>query len=664
MSDTRDPGTAGGPGPDQFGAPPEAPDLSRHFQSVVNAALNEFRGAGRVDLVEEVRAEAERAPTTRPVVVIAGESKRGKSSIVNALVRRPELSPTGPDNATSTYVVVTQGETERASVTVAEGGEYRRREIDLADVADWATSEGNPANIRRVVGVEIELDSPLLGSVTLVDTPGVGGLDSVQGAVALPTARQADALVFVLDAGAPLAAPELAFLHDAAARVDAVVVVVGKTDDYPGWQRIVEDDEELLARYAPALAGSPVLPLSARVAEHALAQPPGVLADALLEESGLHALETLLVDRVARRSTALRACNVLVTVRAGLQAIGEPAAVALAVAQGDPALLERLEAEKQRLGDFQKESSEWTHALGAGVQKIKIDHADDLERGIAALQRRYQELIEDLAKKDREELPDRLVADVEALAASLSEQAGLKLADLVTTLMGEVEGDPALGAALARASAAALGDGTMRLEVPKRRELTKVDKLSSIVSFSSGKSIGGIVTSLPVIGGFALPVVGVGLGAGALFSFLMTGSRKEINVQGNLRTWSQQQLSEAQRQIRNDFARRMVDVQEDLRKGMLGYIGRRRNEVTRAIERYDREMQDDRSTGEPVRRTAEQRVAHLRSILGELDRLLFALGGFRVAAPAASARPSGVSHAPPAAVGIAGSATVRRPPAT
>jgi Dynamin family len=611
-------------------------DSARSFHDIVNRALEEFRAAGRPDLAAEVVAEANRKPAERPVVLVAGETKRGKSTLVNTLVRHRGLSPTGPDVATSTYIAFRYGEQLSATAALRVEGALKRRAIAAEEIGEWATTDGNPGNIRQVAGIEVAVDTALLRSVTLIDTPGNGGLESAQGAISVPTARQADAIIFVLDAGAPITSPELAFLQETSANVDAVIIVIGKTDDYPGWKKIVADDTDLLARFAPGLANAPVVPVSARVAEAALAQPPGPVADELWRESGLADLEEVLAERVAARSGVLRGCNVLLASRTGLQAVSDLAAARLAVARGDPGVRARIDAERARLADFRRESSAWSHKLGAAVQKIKIDHAEDLGRSISSLQRAYAQRIERSKKGETDAIADGLIGDIERLADSLSEQAGLKLTELITELMGEVDEQTDLNAVILRAATTRPG-GVTRVERTGGRELTRVDKLAGLVSFSSGKSMGGIVTSLPVIAGFGLPVVGIGLGAGALLSTLTVGARKQLNLQTNLKSWCQSQLTEGQRQISSDFARRMVDVQEDLRMALIGHIDRRRQQLDWAIAQVEQVPADGRA-GRTAVEAAEIETKQIRELLAGTDRMLSALGSFRVPVPAIRGR--------------------------
>ena len=52
----------------------------------------------------------------------------------------------------------------------------------------------------------------------LVDTPGVGGLESAHGIITLSALDLAEAVLFVTDAGTELTAPELEFLKRAIER--------------------------------------------------------------------------------------------------------------------------------------------------------------------------------------------------------------------------------------------------------------------------------------------------------------------------------------------------------------------------------------------------------------------------------------------------------------
>ena len=61
-------------------------------------------------------SQVKRQHRQRPLVVVAGETKRGKSAFVNALVKRPGLSPSGDDNVTNVYMSIVGGAEDQVFV--------------------------------------------------------------------------------------------------------------------------------------------------------------------------------------------------------------------------------------------------------------------------------------------------------------------------------------------------------------------------------------------------------------------------------------------------------------------------------------------------------------------------------------------------------------------
>ena len=80
--------------------PVSLPQLVRQAIEKLLAVLRAADPDG-ANWVAEVRA---RRPE-RPTVVVVGETKRGKSSLVNALLAEPGRSPVDTDVATATYLV-------------------------------------------------------------------------------------------------------------------------------------------------------------------------------------------------------------------------------------------------------------------------------------------------------------------------------------------------------------------------------------------------------------------------------------------------------------------------------------------------------------------------------------------------------------------------------
>jgi tRNA U34 5-carboxymethylaminomethyl modifying GTPase MnmE/TrmE len=140
-------------------------------------------------------------------LVVVGEIKKGKSSFINALLGQRELLPSLSDVATSTVFKVMYGPSLRYRVFFMPRDPDHPKEstpdpIDLSreQVAEYGTEDGNPKNGKGVDFIGVQLPSPLLKSgLTIIDTPGLGGLFREHSEITWRYVPGADALFFVLD---------------------------------------------------------------------------------------------------------------------------------------------------------------------------------------------------------------------------------------------------------------------------------------------------------------------------------------------------------------------------------------------------------------------------------------------------------------------------------
>ena len=184
-------------------------------------------------------------------------------------------------------------------------------ELPAAEAGRWICGlDDESIGIR---GVELTQDHPLLAAgLAVVDTPGVGGLDASHGRITLTALRRADAMLFVIDAGAPLSEHELGFLSQAAERIEVVIFCVTKVDRFRSSREVVDDNRKLLAARAPRFAGSPILPVSSRLMAMARRTEGADGPDPeLARESGIPELEELIRTTILSRVALLRLANLL-----------------------------------------------------------------------------------------------------------------------------------------------------------------------------------------------------------------------------------------------------------------------------------------------------------------------------------------------------------------
>jgi GTP-binding protein EngB required for normal cell division len=189
------------------------------------AELGEQLGSKRV--VEEACELAARVSEGRFYVALVGQFKRGKSTLINALIREPVL-PVGFTPVTAVPTVVRYGEQLRARVRVQD---HPWQEVPAAELKIYVSEEHNPENTKRVTAVEAFVPSPLLSSgMCLVDTPGLGSVFAGNTAATEDFIPHIDAALVVVGADPPLAGEELALVEAVARNVRDVIVVINKAD--------------------------------------------------------------------------------------------------------------------------------------------------------------------------------------------------------------------------------------------------------------------------------------------------------------------------------------------------------------------------------------------------------------------------------------------------
>lgn len=177
-------------------------------------------------LIAEIRQLLARIREGRFFVACVGQFKRGKSTLLDAIVGEPVL-PTGVVPVTAVPTVLRYG-TSRAGRVLIDG---EWQEIALAELSQFVSEELNPENSKQVEGVEVFLPSPLLANgMCLVDTPGIGSVFAGNTETTKKFIPQIDAAILVIGADPPISGEELALIEAVSANVDDILLVLNKID--------------------------------------------------------------------------------------------------------------------------------------------------------------------------------------------------------------------------------------------------------------------------------------------------------------------------------------------------------------------------------------------------------------------------------------------------
>lgn len=234
----------------------------------------------------------------RFTLAVVGQFKRGKSSLMNAIIGR-ELLPTGVLPLTSAITVLKYGVAER--LVVRRENSLFPDELPVAALADYVTEKGNPSNQKKVKTATVELPVPFLRrGVEFVDTPGVGSVVTANTATTYGFLPECDAVLFVISVDTPLTSLELAFLREIREYVNRIFFVVNKLDLVsPAEQEAVLTFVTDTIRQQIGGAAIKVFPVSAR--QGLAARLAGDLAG--YEQSGMKALEETLAAFLAEEKS-------------------------------------------------------------------------------------------------------------------------------------------------------------------------------------------------------------------------------------------------------------------------------------------------------------------------------------------------------------------------
>ncbi|ROS41169.1 dynamin family protein [Amycolatopsis thermoflava] len=535
--------------------------------------------------VEEVR----RSRPKKPQVVVVGETNRGKSSLVNALLATPGLSPVDAEVATAGYLVFDHAPEWGAQACYP--GQLAPVAVPLPELVRWVSAAHElPDGQLPPRYVEVTGPVPILERVSLVDTPGVGGLDSMHGELAAEAAANATALLFVVDASAPFTAGELEFLRRVGDRVETVVFALSKTDAFRGWREVLEADRRLLAEHAPRFADAVFHPVSARMFEMAAKAPNEQAAVMLRERSGVIELQAALQELVVGRSAMLSEAN---TLRALSSALGEVYAGLLAeqraLSSGE-AEAERLRERRDELAAERKTSTRgWQLKLRGEIQRARVDLGHETSRQVRDAQSYFRAQIDNAKRDQLAQLPQQVDAALQMISQRVSATMAQRLNRVTEIALAELFAPEELD--VIRSQFLRAGGPQVVLRPPDRKPSTPEDKLLIFMGISGGVGAGKIA-ALPLAGVALLnPVVlpatiVVGLGAG----WWMARTRRHAADKQHLKQWLVESIAEARSILDQLVAEQLIEAEQQLSLALDEALSRRIDAIEAELKQVDKSI--------------------------------------------------------------------------
>ncbi|MBX3192305.1 MAG: dynamin family protein [Labilithrix sp.] len=234
---------------------------------------------------------------SRPVrVAIVGEFNAGKSTFINA-VMGADVAPTGVLPTTATLHHLRYAPDPFARIQFYEG-DVKERIVPSSELRA-ALKNSDTGNVKRV---EILMPIASLTRVEILDTPGFNAPDQRHTEAARSAFEEADAAIWLLDAGQPLKQSERRILEEAKTTKLPVQILVNKAD------RLKPDDlAHVMSTVDASLVETGLRSWSSPIALSARLALQGKLGDAgALDASGWEAVQKLLDEQIVGRSDELK----------------------------------------------------------------------------------------------------------------------------------------------------------------------------------------------------------------------------------------------------------------------------------------------------------------------------------------------------------------------
>lgn len=425
---------------------PRLAELSREVAGSVNRLVDIARTAGRPELGAVLVDSARRWPDPQATVVVIGEPRTGRSTVVNALAGtlEPPLLPLG-----GALTVVRTG-TPGAVVVHDPGQAPDVRRLD------------DPGIVPDAASVEVVLPEVAVGGdLVLVDAPAVDGPGDPRRRVVEAILATADAVVLVTGADAPLSGPELDLLVAARRRTGAAVLVITGVDRHRGWRVVLDESRRSVEARGLSLLSAPPVPFAAPLAADAEAAARLGAPDAaeLVAESGLGALRATVRTAIGDRFRLVRLLG-LVEMANGIA--GELEGDLAAAGADRPEGQDALAAAAARLRGAREAGARVGVRLGDGFTILRDSLSVEVGREVGAVLEEVEAMLSegvdtgevvDLAEQSLEaarlRVDGRVVGELDTLMAAV-----------LRDLAGEGEDEPAEPPVAGTRPAFAGGDGS------------------------------------------------------------------------------------------------------------------------------------------------------------------------------------------------------------
>ncbi len=481
------------------------------------------------NLVNHLKEAQQNLAEEKIYVVVCGEFKQGKSSLINAFIDEENLFPVAVKVTTNLVSTITYGEQEIITVILGDIGKGQAKQINREEIAEYVTEQKNKGNKKNARLLMIESPNPhLKDGLVLVDTPGTGSLNREHTALTYSFIPHADAILFVSDIQSPLKIEDLNFIKERILpHCQNLIFVVTKIDATTNYQKIIDSNRAKLATALNlSLDQICLIPVSSRAKQDYLKfkDPED------LEHSHINELQEKVWSLVKEKRGQMLLLKALTELGKSLNQIKRPVEVEWqSYQQRSQQELDKWEQDikttQKQLQDLLQNNAEWQTYLRDGLEIIRIDTQNEFQNGFVKLQRQSIKYLDDPAfLNNPQQIATLLESDIDGMMTELSKQLNAKAANLY----GELEAQSKLNFNPFATISLDSEHAHFALEDIQIKKSSSIDKAFTVgrkgaFTAGAGATLGGVVFGL--LGAGLAVAAGVATGGTALIPLALGGAK-------------------------------------------------------------------------------------------------------------------------------------------
>ena len=517
----------------------------------------------RQDLIPSIEQAENYLIQREQMVLVCGEFKRGKSSLIGAMLEQTDICPVDIDIATAVVSIISYGNTHKVFRYFGEIGGKEKEEIPFDQISAYATGRKIAQDNTWLLEIQVPCDL-LKNGLVLIDTPGLGGLDPRHGFLTSYFMPQADVVLFTVDAGEPLSDAEITFLKEkVSGTATQIIIVLNKIDKVDSPETLITDIRNKVGgALGDAGTDIQVIPVSSKLKIDYLRDKD----EDDLNESNLDALMSALSMALQKQDQTLVRLSIQTSVGI-LNDLRAPLIIQIqqaenANAQDTEELQDRCKREKERVQKLLDPSALWRTELSQKFSDLRMKISASLK--MESIELSAQKKISETAKQSESGGdPNLVLAMIEESITDLAKHADRELIEGTKQICLSLQEDHGLSISDDRFLGSTFeyeGRRDLNADIPSVAERTFTYLRQASFGATMGAGVGWVIATI------ANPVLGVGAALFMIYQNIKFGHT---------------QLSE--QKVRNILSTVSPEIQKAL-ISLNTYIEQRQHEIERAFK--------------------------------------------------------------------------------